>query len=131
MNRDSTDKNKVNIVYSYTRAEALEDGTLVDVSNEGKEVGFAVPVALTAALFETIIAIPKDFGQDQRGRTHDVLFMAACAARRAKGSDEPRGQFSVLMTDSHGMMATLTLLIDIGPGDEGEPVITIGYPEDF
>jgi hypothetical protein len=35
------------------------------------------------------------------------------------------------MTDSQGMMATLTLLIDIGPGDEGEPVITIGYPEDF
>jgi hypothetical protein len=25
----------------------------------------------------------------------------------------------------------VTLLLDIGPGDEGEPVITIGFAEDF
>ena len=129
MTTDST--NDAEIIYSYTRSEALADGTLVDVSIEGREVGFTVPVALTSALFETIIAIPKDSGQDQRGRTHDVLFMAACAARKARGRDEPRVEFSVLITTQDNVMATLTLLVDIGPGDLSEPVITIGYPVDF
>ena len=98
---------------------------------EGREVGFTVPVALTSALFETIIAIPKDSGQDQRGRTHDVLFMAACAARKARDSCEPRVYSKVLMTTQDNVMATLTLLVDIGPGDLVKPVITIGFPEDF
>jgi hypothetical protein len=129
MTTDST--NDAEILYSYTRAEALADGTLVDVSIEGREVGITVPVALTSALFETIIAIPKDSGQDQRGRTHDVLFMAACAARRARDSSEPRVEFKLLMTTQENRLATLTLLVDIGPGDLSEPVITIGYPEDF
>lgn len=123
--------NDVEIIYSYTRTEALADGTLVDVSIEGREVGFTVPVALTSTLFETIVGIPKDSGEDQRGRTHDVLFMAACATRKERDSCEPRVEFSVLMTTDKGVKATLTLLIDFGPGDAGEPVITIGYPEDF
>jgi hypothetical protein len=77
MTTDST--NDAELIYSYTRSEALADGTLVDVSIEGKDVGFTVPIAFTAALFETVIAVPKDSGEDRRGRTHDVLFMAACA----------------------------------------------------
>jgi hypothetical protein len=30
-----------------------------------------------------------------------------------------------------GQPTPVTLLMDIGPGDEGEPVITIGFAEDF
>jgi hypothetical protein len=35
------------------------------------------------------------------------------------------------MTTQDNVMATLTLLVDIGPGDLVKPVITIGFPEDF
>ena len=38
------------VIYSYTRAQALADGVLVDVTETGKEVGFKLPVAITEAL---------------------------------------------------------------------------------
>ena len=39
------------IIYPYTRAQALEDGVLVDVSEIAKEAGIKFPVALTAAVY--------------------------------------------------------------------------------
>lgn len=37
------------IIASYTRAQAINDGALVDVSPISTEAGFKVPVALTSA----------------------------------------------------------------------------------
>ena len=120
------------IIYSYSRAQALEDGELVDCSEWSSfEIGLLggtkVPVALTRALFETIKNIPEGSGQDIKGRTKDVLFMASMAARRSR---EQRHAFRVIMTEG-SRDKILELLMDIGPGDDGEPVITIGFPEDF
>lgn len=36
-------------IHTYTRAQAIEDGALVDVSETATEAGFRVPVALTHA----------------------------------------------------------------------------------
>ena len=35
------------IISSYTRADALADGQLIDVTQTAKEAGFRLPVALT------------------------------------------------------------------------------------
>lgn len=40
------------IIYAYTRAQALEDGFLVDVSETAKEAGFKVPVVVTCAVWK-------------------------------------------------------------------------------
>ncbi|MDE2205458.1 MAG: hypothetical protein KGK12_02325, partial [Armatimonadetes bacterium] len=48
-----------NVIYSYTRREALEDGVLIDVSKMAAEAGFRYPVALTAALWADINDIPE------------------------------------------------------------------------
>ena len=124
------------IIYSYSRAQALEDGELVDAtewasSAKGFIGGFTVPVALTRALFNTLEDVPEGSGEDLRGRAHDVLFMASLAARAARQTDESSKAFSVIVTNRQGQKKKLDLFIDIGPGDEGEPVITIGFPEDF
>jgi hypothetical protein len=37
------------LIYRYTRADALRDGVLIDVSEVAREAGFKWPVALTAA----------------------------------------------------------------------------------
>ncbi len=44
--------NKSEIISTYTRKEAVEDGSLVDVSetSEAKEAGFKVPICLTAGV---------------------------------------------------------------------------------
>jgi len=39
-----------NVIYSYTRAQAIEDGMFVDVTETAKEAGFKYPVAITRNL---------------------------------------------------------------------------------
>ena len=44
---DFLESQKMNdeIIYAYTRAQAIEDGVLADVSEVAKEAGFRYPVA--------------------------------------------------------------------------------------
>src|SRR4051794_4558851 len=36
------------VIFAYTRADALADGVLIDVTDTAKEAGFRIPVAVTA-----------------------------------------------------------------------------------
>lgn len=120
-------------IHRYTRAEAIADGVLVDVTRAASPAemagGFAVPVAITAALHEAIKAIPdRQAGvADVRGRLHDVLWMAACAARRAGGGCA----FRVHLPVDGGAKKLQDLVVHLGLGDAGELVVTIGFPEDM
>lgn len=102
----------------YTRAQAIEDGALVDVSEwaSPREMmgGFIVPVAMTAALWARVQA-PRGSLQDTRGRAHDVLWMASLAIRR--GAELFRVRIG-------NRTPTLRVAVD-GDG------VTIGFSEDF
>lgn len=70
----------------YTRAQAIEDGFLVDVSEHAREVGFMVPVAMSRAAWTAYVEwtdadTKRQTHQDQAGRLHDVLWMARGAGR--------------------------------------------------
>jgi hypothetical protein len=39
------------VIHRHTRADAIRDGVLIDVSATAREAGFLYPMALTAALF--------------------------------------------------------------------------------
>jgi hypothetical protein len=126
------------LVHSYSRRQAIADGVLVDVTERagpaGMLGGFAVPVAVTAALWAAIESIPDGLVgiADVRGRLHDVLWMAACAARRGvRGPTCDRTGFVVILPQRGTRRRTVQIVVAIGPGDAGEPVVTIGYPEDF
>ena len=43
------------VIHAYTRAEALADGVLVDVTPTAKEAGFKVQTAGTASVFNDCI----------------------------------------------------------------------------
>ena len=81
------------LVASYTRADALSEGVLVDASEMAAEAGFRVPLALTEAVWNDCVAWPENapgrWGQSEAGRLWDVCWMAACAARRALRSGNP------------------------------------------
>jgi hypothetical protein len=123
------------LIYSYSRAQAIADGVLVDVTMEagpdGMLGGFAIPVAVTAALWSAIEAIPAGLAgiADPKGRLHDVLWMAALAARRHRGDSSC--PFLVHLPSCGTRKRTRELLLHVGPGDHGEPVATIGFPEDL
>lgn len=123
-------------IYVYTRAEALEDGVLMDVTDTAKEAGFRVPVAMTTAAWQDTVEwtdadSKRQAAQDQSGRLWDVVWMAYLAVRR--GGTEPRKAFQLLRVPrgGRGVRPRLTTLhIHIGPGDSGEPVITIMQPHE-
>lgn len=129
------DKNDENddwpIIFSYTRKQAIEDGVLIDVTAEAKSAGFKVPVAIGDNLFNQYITPPSGLegeGQSINGRLHDLFMMAHTAIRCQRG--ESRVIFSVLFLMKPGRTEKITVLAVIGPGDEGEPVLTICLPED-
>ena len=45
------------VIMSYTRAQALEDGVLVDAGPLAREAGFHWPVALTRAVWEDCVSL--------------------------------------------------------------------------
>ena len=125
------------VVASYTRAQAIEDGVLVDVGSMARETGFKWPVALTHAAWCDCVAWTEQNNrfqvhQDESGRLWDVLFMAFYAIRTSKDSGD-RLQFSLYRVpkDGHSVEAEeVTLKLIVGPGDSGEPVVTIMLPNE-
>jgi hypothetical protein len=118
------------LIHSYTRAQALADGVLVDVSTVAREAGFRFPVALTRAVWEKCVTVPLGVVcQDESGRLGDVLWMLSLAARRASGD---RVDFALHVRNSNrrGTPPLVRLKALCGPGDAGEPVITVMLPEE-
>jgi len=74
------------VISTYSRAQALEDGVLVDAAPTAREAGFKWPVAITSAAWADCVAwsdadSERQVHQDQSGRLWDVLFMAQHAIR--------------------------------------------------
>ena len=129
------------LVHRYTRAQAIEDGMLVDVSKTGREAGFSIPTAVTAAVFDQCVRWTDDDAkkkpnvyQDEAGRLWDVVWMAACKARllaqAGKRGSTALFQLLVVPRPGHGRRRLRTLKLAIGPGDDAEPVATILLPDE-
>ena len=126
------------VISTYTRAQAIEDGVLIDVSSIAKESGFNEwPVSMTAGAWADCVAwldtdSQTQVYQDQSGRLWDVIFMAfqAISLSRETG-DRLLFRLYRVPRDGHSMEAELiTLRLIVGPGDAGEPVITILLPHE-
>ncbi len=113
------------VVSVYTRAQALEDGVLVDVTDWAREAGFKIPVAVTAGVWG-ILKPSKELeaeGQDVIGRAWD-LFTILRHAIRGSGGDEVH--FAPLFTLKPGEGPQgVEMWAKCGPGDNAEPVITV------
>jgi hypothetical protein len=129
------------VAHTYSRAEALADGVLVDVSEAAREVGIRFPVAVTAAvwgLIEPTARERKRWQQDMRGRIHDVVWILSLRMRAIKRAGDPtdRLTYQVLFRlerqwegrQRRGGLFTQSLVAVCGPGDHAEPVITIMLP---
>ncbi len=81
----------------YTRAQAIEDGVLVDVSVTAREAGFKFPVAVTRTVWDGYV-VPDSrarYYQDEMGRLWDILSVLRFYVRRG-GSEL---QFPVTMNE--------------------------------
>ena len=83
------------LIHRYTRADAIRDSVLIDVSATAKEAGFKFPVALTAAVWSKCVEVPPGVAsQDEAGRLWDVLTLLRFAIRASKGA-APEVRFGV------------------------------------
>jgi hypothetical protein len=114
------------VVHRYSRADALRDGVLIDVSAVAREASIRYPVALTRAVWERCVAVPPGvICQDQAGRLWDVLFLLRLAISR--GGSGPGVRFGVhVRNDNRDRLPPLVRLKALcGPGDQAEPVVTV------
>ena len=138
MNKDNLEKSDnpfagAPVIFSYTRAQAIEDGVLVDLTEWAKETGFRIPVACTAAVWNGYIVPPKEtekLGQSIRGRAHDVLWMLYLAIRGSGSTKRDQLQYEVIFVMHEGKQETVMLKAMCGPGDNGEPVLTVMRPDE-
>jgi hypothetical protein len=65
-----------NVIYKYTAEQAIEDGTLVDVTELAKEAGFNWPVRITALVHTVCIPPKTNKIESYKGRLWDVLNVA-------------------------------------------------------
>lgn len=124
------------MVHTYTRAQAIADGLLIDLTSatdsDGRRLSpFRYPVAMTAAAFEAAVAHGGEWrgkdlvlpaGQDAAGRIWDV-FNALLYAIRAGGAKASRLSLKVSVSGRE-----VELCSKVGPGDRGEHVITLMLP---
>ena len=117
------------IISSYTRAQAIDDGELIDVSETAKEAGITVPVALTSAVWARYIAIPNGVQcQDEAGRLWDVVYMLRVAIKQGQGGSVINYKLHVRNDNRDRTPPLVSLKAICGPGDNAEPVITIMLP---
>ncbi len=142
------------VIYAYTRRQAIEDGVLVQLSGPGyvgdpwipemvAEAGLRYPVAMTATAFAAVVAPIAGDGmtlapcQDIKGRLWDVLHMLTAAIRRGSGGTVLLFELRVVpnVSDSYAKdrpprAKRVELKLVCGPGDQAEPVLTIMFPHE-
>lgn len=126
------------VISTYTRAQAIEDGVLVDLSPDTVGIDEAIvalcrqhyrwPIAVTRrvwSLVEKSVAHPE-WHNDLAGVLHDILWMSRRYGRNISPTER---LFSVIITGA-GRRRNWTLKIVSGPDDAGEPCLTIMFPDE-
>lgn len=125
---------------SYTRAEALSDGTLVALPSDlVAEAGFAWPVLATAAVHADVVrwgtqeeSASPGACQDQTGRTWDVLWMTRCAiathGQATPGQRVPVNLYRVPVGGgTEPELVTLEVVLAV---EENQPALVLMFPHE-
>ena len=108
---------------NYSRAQALADGGLIDVTTTAKEVGIMGPVAMTAAAWVRCVAVPGGmFVEDEKSRLWELLKRLFVTVKIGKGGRETR--FPAFVDDER-QFEVVQLKALLEHGDHGECVATI------
>lgn len=120
------------VISRYTRAQAIEDGVLVDANSGAFEAGskmFKHPVAMTSAVYDIICKAVDNpnHNNDFDGVWWDIIWMAQNYAKRHM--DGSQVLFKVIIVGA-ARKRNYILKLHIGPGDFAEPVITVMLPDE-
>jgi hypothetical protein len=120
------------IIYSYTRKQAIADGVQVDVSSTAKEAGIRFPVFITRTAFDAYVTVPPNVsGQDEAGRLWDVVWMLRFAIRKAAAGQD-RLPFALYVRNDNRAPRLVKLIATCGALDidDPQPAITVMMPDE-
>ena len=120
------------VVYAYTRAQAVADGVQVEVTKTAQEAGIRFPVFLTRTVFDAYVAVPPDVsGQDEAGRLWDIVWMTRFAILRAKPGVD-RIPVALYVRNDNRAAKLVKLIAVAGPLDIDDPApcITVMMPDE-
>jgi hypothetical protein len=121
------------VIFAYTRSQAVADGVQVEVTKTAHEAGISFPVFLTRGVFDAFVTVPPGVsGQDEAGRLWDIVWMLRFAILRARPG-VPRIPVVLYVRQSDTQRPQLIKLIaTCGPLDldDPQPAITVMLPDE-
>ena len=120
------------VIYSYTRAQAVADGVQVEVSKVAAEAGIRFPVFLTRTVFDAFVTVPEGVtGQDEAGRLWDIVWMTRFAIIRARpGVDRLPVALYVRNDNRAARLVKLIATCGALDIDDPQPAITVMMPDE-
>jgi hypothetical protein len=121
-----------NIIYAYTRKQAIEDGEQVDVSTTAAEAGIRFPVFLTRRVFDAYVAVPPNVtGQDEAGRLWNIVSMLRFAFKRfCNGGNRIVYELYVRNDNRRPRLVKLVASCGALDMDDPQPAITVMLPDE-
>jgi hypothetical protein len=132
MNTNHNESPFGNVIYTYTRAQAVADGVQVEVTKTAQEAGIRFPVFLTRAVYDAYVTVPPDVtGQDEAGRLWDVLTLLRHAIRNAHAG-QIRLPFALYVRNDNPHPRLVKLIATCGALDvhDPQPAITVTIPDE-
>jgi hypothetical protein len=119
------------VIYSYTRAQAVADGFQVEVTETAQEAGIRFPVFLTRTVFDAYVIVPQGVhGQDETGRLWDIVWMLRFAVRKAAAQGLVRVPFALYVRNDNRRPKLAKLVATCGAldVDDLQTAITVMMP---
>jgi hypothetical protein len=107
----------------YTRAQAIDDGVLVDLSDRARAYGIRIPTACTSAIWAAY-----EGGHDPTQAAREILLDLRAAIRLVPNTTETdRVSWSAAHQDRQTgrFIESVDCYALVGPGDTAAPVLTI------
>ena len=130
MNTDQNESPFGEVIYSYTRAQAVADGVQVEVSKVAAEAGIRFPVFLTRTVYDAFVTVPPGVtAQDEAGRLWDIVWMTRFAIMRARPAVN-RLPVALYVRNDNRAARLVKLIATCGPLDidDPQPAITVMMP---
>jgi len=132
MNNNKSESPFGEVIYSYTRSQAVADGVQVEVTKTAQEAGIRFPVFLTRAVYDAYVTVPPGVtGQDEAGRLWDVITMTRFAILRSRpGCDRLPIALYVRNDNRRPRLVRLTAVCGPLDIDDPQPAITVMLPDE-
>jgi len=121
------------LIHTHTRAQALEDGDLIDVTPQAQAAGLTCPTACTAALYGQLVGSGPNAVLRLESMLHTLRRAIEAGLREwifqgAQGDGPKEVTFAMQDNHTEGLPEDgerVDAYAAIGPDDTGEPVLTV------